>query len=172
MRTLKFLTIGLLITGITSLVSCKKDYITKKDADSKYVQQGTNNNTVQSETFTVNSYQWIDGGSSYSWYNDYYSTSNIDMSGGVFVYAYSGSQYIVLPTTVYSPEYDEGIGYAYDSDSKMVEIKYYSLSGNSTISQPGTVKFKIVSIPPSQMTTHPDVDFKDYKQVVKAFNLK
>lgn len=170
MKITKYLTIGILFIGMTALMGCKKDYITKKDADSKYVQQGTNNNTVQSETFTVYSYDWNGSSSSGYWYYDYY-TSKVNLSGAVLLYMYNGTQYISISTTAYAPNFEEGIGFAYDTSTGMLEVQHYSTSGSS-LSNPGMEKFKIVTVPSSGMKAHPNVNLSDYKEVSKTFNLK
>lgn len=169
MKTIKFLTIGLLFIGMTAISSCKKDYITKKDAKNQFVQNGQNNNTVQSETFTVYSSDWS-GSSSDGYWNYIYHAPDLDMSGAVLLYMYDGDTYTSISTTSYASNFDEGIGYAYNTSTKKLQVQHYNISGSS-LTNPGLEKYKIVTIPTSGIKQNPDVNLKNYQSVKKTFNL-
>jgi hypothetical protein len=155
---------------MTALVGCKKDYITKKDADNKYVQQGTNNNTVQTETFTTNSNQWVQSTSSASYYYNHSSTnitSDVISNGAVMVYLGdgSGNVWIAMPFS------KSGLDFAYAMQPSNVQVDI-SQSNGLMPNNPGGQQFKVVTIPASGMKANPNVDLTNYKEVAKTFNLK
>lgn len=168
-KTVKFLTMGLLFIGMTTLVGCKKDYITKEDADNKYVQQGANNNTVQTEVFTTNSNQWIQSGSSSSYFYNHSSTkitSDVISNGAVMVYLGdgSGNLWIAMPFS------RSGLEFMYGIEPSNVQVDI-SQSNGLMPNNPGGQQFKVVIIPPSGMKANPNVDLTNYNEVAKVFNL-
>lgn len=142
---------------------CKKDDDTHLQTKGNYVTTGTNNNTVQTFSFTVSA--WTLSGS--YWYYDYFFPSVTNMNGGVFVYWQSGTTYIGLPITIIDQEFY----YKYDTGG-WVEVDVRSASGNTSIPSPSLYNFKIVVIPPAARVANPNVNYKNYEEVKNAFNLK
>lgn len=165
---LTFLSLAL---GITA---CKKDkYISKTDADNtyqpkgNYVTVGQNNNTVNMSSFSVSPGSW----STYNSYELYYNTSvSVPTTDVCMVYfSTDNSTFQPLPA---SSHFDSGDNLYFDyTTGYNIQLAYYDANGVSgNITQ--TLYFKVADIPPAQKLAHPNLNYKDYTAVKKAFNLK
>lgn len=153
---------GLLFIGMITLVGCKKEqYQPKGD----YVVKGQNNNNVQSAIYTINTWN----GSNTYWWRDL-DASDLNLTGVVMVYRKNGTSYESL-STANANNYNESIGFDYDTYTKVIGIVHASISG-AAIPNPGTETYKVVTIPTSGMATNPNIDLSNYEEVSKAFDLK
>jgi len=112
------------------------------------------NANIETSYFTANS--WILNGS--YWYCDDFNVSP-GTNDAVLVYLNSGSAYAALPLTVQDNEI------YFSTHPGYVEMGVTSASGNTSISNPGTVSFKVVDIPQAVIKSHPNTNWKDYAQV-------
>lgn len=143
----------LAFTGSLMITSCKKD--------EKIAPQ------VISSTATASSGNWG--------YDAPTSTYFVDISvpgltaeiAQVMVYIQSGSSYIALPWTVYLSGYSESWNFSYTTGNVRVTVQDSDLA---TLN-PGSVTFKIVCVESYTKALHPDVDWNNYQEVKRKFNL-
>lgn len=167
---MKNLTIGMLFIGMTALVGCKKEdmskYATKEDLNN----YATNSELDDSQAKVYNFSLTFGPGVTSSMYwdiNDFEKGDVIVTFGkfGELVGATSWSQLpIVDPYFIVTPEFDEDLG--------VLRISITDWNGNSPFNTSSTFGFKAVLIKANGLKTHPDVDLSDYEEVSKTFNLK
>ena len=83
----------------------------------------------------------------------------------VFLGDGSGSQWAALPASI---GFDQ-INYSYKLGQVIISS---TLSNGTAPTNPGGQQFKIVIIPPSARIANPNVDYKNYQEVKRTFNLK
>ena len=107
----------------------------------------------------------------------YSGITNFDTNDVVIVYvwsaSYSGENYWVQLPHMYStnsiniwPEFGEETG------DLFINTTWADGTAGSPWSTNTTLDFKAVRIPSSGMILHPNLDYSDYKQVEKAYNLE
>lgn len=168
MKIIKFLTIGLLIAGVTSLSSCKKE-----GPIGPAGKDGIDGNAnVTSNTFTVNSWNWTL--SDYVYYADLSVpsiTSSIANTGLVQVYMESTSSpgvWLNMPWTEWFSSYTSTYNFNHGTGSVRV---FKADSDLQAPSNPGLRRFKVIAIESSGMIANPDVDWANYESVKETFNL-
>ncbi len=155
------------IVAISIFNSCTKDgdlsYLKKGD----YQTTGTNLNTIQVDSFTVTAAQWML--STPVWIAHDTLAATMDLSGGVFLFSKDGNDWSAIPHVDYGVQTTFG----FEAISKSIEIHSYSAIDTATvIANPGTVTFKVVTMPLRMCRTNPSTDFKNYKSIKATFNLK
>ncbi|MBV6485464.1 MAG: hypothetical protein KFKLKKLM_02034 [Flavobacteriales bacterium] len=171
MKTIKRITLLVLISSIITTFSCTKEG--KQGEPGPAGTNGTNgtngNANVKSSTHTVYSWEWSTSGSSK--YVDITSTlitNDILNSGAVLMYVKSGVSWQALPFTF--PQGSSSILYKYLYAYNLVQIQITQETGVPSIT--GNLEFKLVVISSSARLSNPHIDFNDYYQVKGAFNLK
>lgn len=161
---MKHLSIAILI-GITTVMinGCAKDGETGptgkdgKDGNANVI--GTNSVTVTSSDWSFNS----------GYYKTVFTTSDITQAivdkGFIMVYEKLGNDWQSMPYLIdnQSRDFSFGVG------SVTVWVHNIDLS---TPTNPGAQTYRIVIIPASNLSAHPEVDFKNYKQVKTTFDIK
>lgn len=155
MKTMKYLTIGLLSIGMIVLMGCRKNAGTPgKDGNANVI--GTNEVTVT--TWTQLGPLWK------AEINVNDITSDIVDKGLVQVFKKYGPEWWALTDINVGNMTYFGYGVGY------VSIMNSNANGTTPI-YPGNVTFRVVIISSSNLAAHPDVDFLNYKEVKDAFNL-
>lgn len=171
MKKLISIILGLILLGsLTTLYSCKKD-------DTEYQPKGAYGNAnVTSHTFTVNSWN-----ATSSMFYSHFTISNLTVGvqngGAVMVYLSinDGTNWNALPCTFYSSSNHYTMSFL--TATNLVEVRWTNSSGTAiTGNDPNsmfdaTCKFKIVIFAPAAWLAPPDVDFKNYEEVKRTFNL-
>ena len=120
---------------------------------------GTNTVTIPSSSWAANGTTWTTGITAAG------ITQDVVNKGSVQVFIQYGTEWWALPdlTGINSTSFGFSLGHV------------ALINANSDFSQatnPGTQTFRIVIITSRAMTTHPNVDLKNYNAVKNAFNLK
>ncbi|MCX6244870.1 MAG: hypothetical protein NTU98_09215 [Bacteroidetes bacterium] len=143
--------------------SCSKDGATGP--------AGTNGNTnVHSKTFVVNPSDWnVNSTNLTRFLTDSAITQDIIDNGSVEMFVNYGDSWRPLPFTNFwapSPQTYQGSFYLNEFD-----IFVWRNDGLQPI-VPGVLTFKVVTIAGSAKTANPNINWKNYEEVKKAFNLK
>ena len=162
MKKTIFLTFAAVAVILTSN-GCKKDDDTKLN----YVATGTNNNTVQTSTFTITAAQWVADSAGLQWGYLYTIPSGSNISGAVLLYLQDGTNWAALPHVDYGWTYE----FEYDPTAKIMNVQIADAKASTLIPNPGDKTFRMVTIPPGARKAHPNVNWKNYEEVKKAFNL-
>ncbi len=147
---------------------CKKD-----DDDSglqsagNYVTKGTNVNTVQNYTFNIDSIQWEKDTANKQWSAVYTLPASANVSGAVVLYVQDDSNWAALPHVDYGITTEFG----FNPVTKVVEVQAADAKAAILIPNPGAMSFKLITIPPALKKANPDLNFTNYKDVEKVFNL-
>jgi len=120
----------------------------------------TGNANVQNFSFTTTAASWTAG--SGNWFYNYSLPASTNVNGAVLMYLQSGTVFTQLPFTQNGVEYY----FAYDTNNPHVGVYVTSASN------PGILGFKVTVIPPASRIGHPNVNYKNYEDVKKTFNLK
>jgi hypothetical protein len=150
----------------TTLIGCKgKDG--EPGAQGPQGQQGNAN--VQSATFYVNSWTF-DTFYYYTTLNYPAITQDIINTGAVLVYSLDNNTISQLPFTFYpSANYSSSVSF----EASPSQVKVYVVDSDLTQpNNPGSGTFKVVVMSSRSMLANTNIDFKNYNQVKKAFNLK
>ncbi len=166
MKTMKLTILSLaLVAGVFS--SCKKE---KLGPAGPAGTNGTNGNTnVHSFTFSTTNSAWTQTMTSYFALLSIESiNSNVLSTGSVNVFLGDGTGYnwTAMPVTI------SGIQCSYVVSLSTVKIEM--IPGIYTTSpqiNPGVQQFKVVIIDGSALKTHPTVNFNNYSELKKEFNL-
>lgn len=166
MKKLKQLGFAMLVGISTVLINgCAKDGETGPAGKNGIDGQDGNANVTGTNSVTVTAGDWTLS-------SGYYSTgfTNTDITqaivdkGIVMVYEKLGTQWQALPylNDDQSRDFTFGVGtvtiWAHNADL-------------TTPTNPGTQTYRIVIISASNLAAHPEVDFRNYKQVQTAFGL-
>jgi len=167
MRNFLKITTLIIVVGLVTLINgCAKDG--KDGAPGPTGATGaTGNANVSSATYSTTSSNWGYDGTNQYWYcnlNASSITSSIVSTGAVLVYIETSTNtWAQLPRT-------RAISSSY---SRIGNVQVISQDTDYTQGpNPGTQKFKVVTIASGAKITNPNVDFNDYYQVKAAFNLK
>ncbi len=158
----------LLVGGLMTLNSCKKD------DDSGYQPKGNYGNTDMNTTLLTNAQWGWDATQlwSYStWNNISYLTADVVNSGSVLLYEdEGGGSYAAVP---YSLNLGGGVtlNVFYTFAAGTVTV-YAAASDDSNLNPTNGGTYKLVCLSKAAKIAHPNVDYKNYNEVKKAFNLK
>jgi hypothetical protein len=125
-----------------------------------------NANVIGTNTVTVNGVNWTA-------LSTYFETTLTDAditqavvdNGVVLVYAQNGTTWAALPSTFSS------VSLTFQFYLGNVEIFCANTDGSQTLN-PGTQIFRLVIIPSSARMTNENINFRNYEEVKRAFNLK
>lgn len=144
----------------------------RKDKEGPMGPQGTagtngNANVIGTISISTNSNNWtpISTWGFSTEFNLGTITQSVIDKGVVMVYEQSGSSWIALPYTygILSRAFTFSLG----------EIKIYVQNTDlSTATNPGVVTYRFVVISPSNRMAHSSINYENYEQVKKEFNLK
>lgn len=159
MKTIKKISILLMISSITFFSNCKKEV----PADNVVVD-----NVVSS---SITSSAWV--------YNNPYweisfsypaITQEIINSGAVLVYVKDGNSNYQLPVTIYTTStYSSSLGL----EAFVGGIKInWSDSDLTQPDNPGTMTFKVVVISSDGLIQNPKIDFSNYETIKEVFNVR
>ena len=172
MKTIKRITILVLISSILTTFSC-----TKEGKQGETGLAGTNgangadgvdgNSNVLSESFTMIPSQWTTSG-----LVTFFSrptpllTNNIVNNGVVILYVESSTpnQWFALPFAISS----YNMRYLFSENNLLVQIA--GVSFPQTVST--DMNFRLVVFESSAIIKHPNIDYNNYYEVKGAFNLK
>lgn len=160
---------GILFIGMTTLMGCKKEdmskYVTKDELSQGQVSSSPK---IENISLTIKSYEWTWN----SIYNRWeYKYSHSFINNGVLVgYVLDGGEQFL-------PYYDANTGntwglidYTFGSPSSII-VTYYD--GTTSLQKPSSDTYVYLKvIPSSGLKTHPNLDFTNYKEVSKAFNIE
>ena len=166
MKIIKFITIGLLITGVTTFSSCKKE-IEKQISEHETNQP---HSSVNSSEITVYQNEWYGDGDGYEATKSApIITSEIASKGAVLCYLKEGNEYLPMPITMSAGQgmWIFHLLFSYQTGS----ITFVSYDDDGLSNNPGTLTFKVVTIEHTGMILNPDVDWTDYETVKETFNL-
>lgn len=128
------------------------------------------NANVQNYSITVTPSQWTFDNTYQHWYYRYYTSMNSESA--VLGYVMSGSGKQAIPYYQHDPS-----SFQFDMATYLfgtppyIEFQYSNFTSLTTKPSYDTY-FYIVSMPPAMIVSHPNVDFKNYVEVKKTFNLK
>jgi hypothetical protein len=169
MKTLKRISILVMIASVLTTFSCTKEG--KEGPPGPAGTNGTNGtngnaNVIGTNTVTLNSGDWSATGA--GWYVTLTAsgiTQDVVDKGIVQVFIQYGTEWWSLPdlSGINSTQFGFGLGY--------VQLLNYN-SDYSQATNPGTKTFRIVIIPSSARLANPNIDYTNYNEVKRAFNLK
>lgn len=167
MKIMKYLTIGILFIGMTTLVGCKKEDM------SKYATKDELNNQ-QAKVFSYN--LTFSAGStfeSYSGITPYYQSGDVIITYYLFENLGDNNNpdyfWVTLP---FKDEYYDINWFAEFSDKDgFIYVNAERPNGSSPFTASHTRGFKSVLIKANGLKTYPDLDLGNYEEVSKAFNL-
>lgn len=162
----KTLFTGIVIVTSLAFSGCRKDGPVGPQGPQGPAGINGNANVLGSTTLSVSSSNWIANGN--EWYDTFILgtiTQDIVDKGAVMVYEQFNTTWVALPYTL-------GItGRSFDFYLGGGHI--YSANADGTASaNPGNQTYRFVVISASNRMTHPNVNYKNYEEVKKAFNLK
>jgi hypothetical protein len=165
MKTKNLLLAAMMLFGI-GITSCKK----AEKGDTGPAGKNGNAN-VTSVLLNANTWTWDNTNKwSYATFSSVsILTSATASSGAVILYEGSGTSWTAVP---YSFNLSGGVTYhaLFEYDVNTVTI-YKALSDDSN-PNPSASQFKLICIPPASIKEHPNVDYTNYMEVRKTFNLK
>lgn len=181
-KTVKFLTMGMLFVGITTLMACKKEdmskyatkddlnnYATNSDLDNYATDDDLNNSQAKVYDFTLTF------GSSTT--NATHTMPDGSMYNKVtFVYLDAGyKDWIMLPYYENSPGYVP-VNYIATIDEVLEKIKVETLRGDNEAGSPWASNnvqrdFRAVVIEKSGFIQHENIDWANYNEVIKTLEL-
>jgi hypothetical protein len=132
------------------------------------------NADITTRTFSVSSWTWR----SPDYYTDLsvpeLTSDNINVAGVMVYFSRSSNNWIAVPYTQYNSPYNYVMNFS--SAPGTIEVSWFYDTGLFQGSDPNayyntTVQIKVVVIPPADRIKYPDVDYKNYNEVKKAFNL-
>lgn len=171
MKIMKYLTIGLLFIGMTTLVGCKKEdmskYATKDDLNNYATNSDLNNSQAKVFNFSLT----FTAGSTFKSYSGVTGFEPGDIVVTYIKYETLGSEtyWTGLPATIggsvnFYPEFGEDTGLLY--------INTLNNSGNSPWTSSNTFAFKAVLIKANGLKANPNLDLSNLEKVSEAFDLK
>ena len=162
MKIITILTIGLLITGITS--SCKKE-VGPQGVQGVQGVQGPD-----AKTFNFN--LTFNSGDTYQSYNGItgYDSGDVVLTFALYETLGSTGYWLQIPAVIsgvanFIPEFSETTG------NLFINTKKTDGTTGSPWTSTSTLKFKAVLIKSTGIIKNPDLDLTDYTAVKKAFNL-
>jgi hypothetical protein len=166
-KTITTVIAGLALTLGLTLTSCQKG---ETGPAGPAGTNGTNGNAnVVSSSITTSAWSYV----SPSWEMTFTYpaiTQNILDKGAVLVYVQSGTNYYQLPYTLY-PQNTYSRTYTFVHYLGGLKV-FVTDSDLTQPSNPGSLTFKVVVIAASQIDENPNVNYDNYEEVKKAFNLK
>lgn len=158
---IKILTVFTVIAGMLAFTGCKK-------GDTGPAGPPGNAN-VQAYTFNVYASDWTANNVNKEWYVDLTLPAGADVSGAVLVYL----QYDSYSYWAALPHVDFGITfeYGFDPSTYVVEVQSQDAAYTSMIPNPGPVNFRVVTIPQAMSKSGSPVNWKNYAEVKKTFQL-
>ena len=157
----KTIFLGFIITAIAFLlVGCSKD-------DAGPAGPAGNAN-VKTYTYSVTNADWIPDSVNHKWTADHTFASSVDFSGAVLLYVQDGSNWAALPRVNFGISFE----YGFDLSTKIMEVQAADVMSMTLVANPGSMNFKVVTIPIVSRLANPNLDLKNYKAVKAAFNIK
>ena len=152
----------IMVIIIVGLSSCKKD------DDNSYVKSGTNINVVQNYDLTIHPYDWSYSSTYSEWHYNFYQPINSQSLVMGYIISGNGEQVLPFVSTLYNCRYTM----ATNLFMSPAYIQFQFTNFNSYTTAPTYDEYLyIVVVPPSQRVTHPNVNYNNYDDVKKAFNL-
>lgn len=169
--------VGLLIlaSGLFFMSSCRKD---KYQPKGYYQPAGDYGNTaINSFTFLPDNWMIDDTTGNNFQYVTFKDWSGITQSvidnGAVMAYIGNGTAWIALPVTTADSKFGTlSFSYIYSQGSITILLHGYDLNVETTPNDFSGLKFKIVTITGVGLGANPELDYTNYTEVKKAFNLK
>lgn len=176
-KTVKFLTMGMLFIGMTTLVGCKKEdmskYATKDDLNNYATNSDLNNS--QAKVFNYN--LTFSAGSTFASYNGvspYYEAGDVIVTYYLFENLGDNSNPDYFWVSLPFKEEAYGINWfaEFSSADGFIFINAEKSNGSSPFSSSFTNGFKSVLIKANGLKTHPDLDLANYEEVLETFGLE
>ena len=167
MKTKRIFVVLITTLLCTQFIQCKKEVAGPAGTDGK-----DGNANVVSSTIVINPSGWYVAGTQYRADITYSAiTSGIVSTGAVLVYIGNGTSYEQLPLTIYpASTYSETRDFFYYNGG--LSLLSYDSDLTLPLAPPSSASYKIVVIASSSLIQHPNVDFKNYDEVCRIFNLK
>lgn len=164
MKKIKYFTLGILLVGAVSMMSCEKK--ATQDELTNQKPESTVFNLKFSPSVSSNSFSGIKG----------YMKGDV-----ILVYGWTkrdGKEaWVALPGTVYHTDSQTGLvsrSFVFEEQTGKLHINTFNADGTS--GSPWTkdmnFQYKAVVVKSSAIQENPDVDLKNYKEVKKRFNLE
>lgn len=172
MKKIKFLTMGLLFIGMATIVSCKKEDMSKYATKDELNNYATNNDLNNNQAKVFNYDLTFPAGSSFETYDGITGFEHGDIIVTYMYYENLGGNdnyWVQLPfydnsqVNIYA-EYSEKDGFIY--------INAELDDGSAPWTSSNTMSLKSVLIKASALKAHPNVNLSNFKDVKKAFKLK
>lgn len=168
MKIMKYLTMGLLFIGITTLMGCKKEDM------SKYATKDDLNNS-QARVFNYN--LTFNAGSTFAYYDGispYYTAGDVIVTYYLFENLGNNSNPDYYWVSLPFKEEAYGINWfaEFSSADGSIFINAEKSNGSSPFTSSFTNAFKSVLIKANGLKKHPDLDLSSFEEVSKAFDLK
>lgn len=168
----------MLIIAVACLASCQKG---EKGDTGSPGKDGTNGNAnVHTQNFTINNSQWYHVGTAGQPNEGYWAdiscsiiTSEIVSTGAVLAYIDDGSQtWVALPATIPTGvddtyPYSRSCNYEYSTNLITIIVQ----DNDFYTTNPGLNYFKVVTIAGNAKRINPKIDFRNYNEVKRTFNL-
>lgn len=178
MKTTTNKTVVTLISGVIvclglTFTSCKKAEKGEMGPQGVAGTNGTNGNAnVKTMTVTVTAADWTasgSGGMQSTVITNTNITQDIIDKGAVMVYMVNAGQTSALPLMMY-PSSSYGINMQFTASLNSLAITIQRTDLAAAVN-PGTLTYKIVTIAASARMQNPNVNYNNYEEVKKAFNL-
>lgn len=176
MKTIKKLSMLLLLSSTLINFSCTKEGPAgPQGSPGPTGPRGSDGNAnVKSVTINVASGNWILSGNTY-YFDSYISeiTTDIINSGSVQIFMESTSSTGVWLTMPWIEYINSSIFSTYNFNHSWGKVRIFKVDSDITPpSNPGVRKFKVIVISSSARILNPNVDYTNYNEVKKTFNLK
>jgi len=168
MKTIKILGITLLAISLITLNSCEKasEEVDKHEDDYPH-------SSVKSTEITVNSYDWSGDGNGFFVATKSVSiiTSDIAQNGAVLCYMKGDGQYLQMPLTLSDGQDSWTRHYIFTYGTGTITFVIYDDDG-LTPEPKGQSVFKVVTMENYAEAKSLGLDFKNYEEVQRTFNLE
>ena len=164
----------MLMSVATIVSSCQKD---KYQPKGDYQPAGDYGNGTITYSNTVNLTGWTsdyDDGTNFTFHIDVLwssITSWVKDNGIVMVYAKSGAEWVALPANFSGSGYSISYNFSFDVGKVTIEASGYDTPSPNTVDFDGTL-VRIVVISEAGKLANPNVNYNDYNEVKRIFNLK
>lgn len=168
MKTLKRILSLVVIVSMVSIFSCTKEG--KQGEQGMSGANGTNGSSnVQNFDITLNSWDWTYDNLYQRQYYRYWVSADYNSLVVCYVMSGSGKQIMPYYEAITQRNYDFA-NVLYQS-SPYIEIQYTDY--NSPTTAPSSSKnFYLIIVPPTARLANPNVDYTNYEEVKRTFNLK
>jgi hypothetical protein len=160
----------LIVALATLLFSCAKDGATGPAGTNGATGAtgATGNANVEIFTFNIDSAQWLPDSANLQWGVLDTLPASANVTGGVYLYVQDVTFWAALPHV----DYGMTTEFEFDPSTKILNIQSADARAQVMIANPGAKTFRAICIPPAGRMANPNLNYKNYDEVVKAFGIK